>query len=430
MTIETGGVKTERFSSKFYKTRARHQPRRLQRTFVRILIALSFFAYSVNTPAGFISAVDVALGLGFGLLCVWRVVSSDKVAKLDMLTMAKSAAALYFVFVSTVVANSGLPISPIVKYSIFLILMPLTMWLSRLVEYACSARLVISEVVLWGNLLVFWILVNIFLGQGSGGGENYAIYVVGQPVYKNQIGEYVVFVASANFLKYCIEKKSSYLLLWGLSLMLCLILDVRGPILATLAVSAASYVRFFGLGIKSAARLSFMAFLLIGVFAAILATGAFEQQVSRLLTFADVSSTGNQISSSESRVILWDFALRLISENLLFGVGHGGFFYDEGYGWLYGMYQPHNNLLQLGSEGGIIGLASFVVLLAPGFMRKSATQYELGIKFVASAYLLTTFVDIVWVRGTGHLFWFLYFYLVLRSHAVSVNNGRDVACRL
>ena len=313
------------------------------------------------------------------------------------------------VLVSTKLLNTGLPLSPVIKYSIFLLLLPLTLWLSMSLGIRPDPGAVFATVTRCGNLFLLWVLLSLALGQSGGSGDEFAIHILGQPVYKNQLGHYLVFVSIANFLSWCLRHQARFLLPFALAILTSLALDVRGPVAASLMVAFYTYLRFFGL--RPGAVLGIVAMGLLAVLLGVLVilSGLFEAQLSRFSELSTMSDAGDTVSSTQSRLLLWAFGWRMMLENPVFGVGHGGFFYNEGEGWLYGMYQPHNNLVQIGAEGGFLGLLLFLALLWAGISRRDVPREVTALRILAAAYLVTTLVDIIWVRGTGHLFWALFF---------------------
>ena len=103
---------------------------------------------------------------------------------------------------------------------------------------------------------------------------------------------------------------------------------------------------------------------------------------SRLATMVDT-----KFQSNTERVLMWKSAAEIFSDYPLTGVGQKMFFkaYNEQYispeakeraGVIGdGHTQPHNNLLNAASEGGIVGLAAFIGLYAY-FFWKFFTQYK------------------------------------------------------
>ena len=91
--------------------------------------------------------------------------------------------------------------------------------------------------------------------------------------------------------------------------------------------------------------------------------------------------TNTKFRSNTERVLMWESAIEIFKDYPLFGVGQKMFFkaYNEEYISPYaaerpgdigpGHTQPHNNLLNEASEGGIVGLAAFIGLYAYFFWK-------------------------------------------------------------
>lgn len=102
----------------------------------------------------------------------------------------------------------------------------------------------------------------------------------------------------------------------------------------------------------------------------LLATLISPRLQDRLATFADM-----KFQSNTERVLMWKSALDIFGDYPLYGVGQKMFVraYNEQYisseAKEIGHTQPHSNLLNAASEGGLIGLASFVGLYAYFFWK-------------------------------------------------------------
>ena len=123
----------------------------------------------------------------------------------------------------------------------------------------------------------------------------------------------------------------------------------------------------------------------------LLATLISPRLQDRLATFADT-----KFQSNAERVLMWKSSLEIFADYPLCGVGQKMFVkaYNEQYispeaverpsGGEPGHTQPHNNLLNAASSGGLIGLASFVGLYAY-FFWKFFNQHEREKNFVFGA---------------------------------------------
>jgi O-antigen ligase len=394
--------------------------------YLSAIILSSYFAYSFRTAAGFVSLADVIIGAALIFyLAVYLYKSHLDTPNIKVVIF--SLIAFCLISISTKVVNSGLEISPIVKYGVFLILIPLTFWLSG--NSSPSSQLyqrVLSLYTNCGNLLLGYVITCLLLGFHSGVGDNFQINLFDQPIYKNQIGEFLIYISSANLISFGLKKKLIYLILFFATIVCCIFLDVRGPIVAALVMSVIIYIKLFKINAHELLRFAGISCALVLTIYIVYLSGLLDKQFDRLIHFADTSTINHKnISSSASRLILWQYAAGLVAQFPFFGVGYGGFFYDQTRGWLYGMNAPHNNILQIMSEGGLIGFGAFALLLIFGLTNKINDRYALSVKLIAVSYLVTTLVDIVWVRGTGHLFWILFYLVALYRNGGALRRRRE-----
>lgn len=85
------------------------------------------------------------------------------------------------------------------------------------------------------------------------------------------------------------------------------------------------------------------------------------QSISRSLSFLTGSGSG---LSSNGRSALWSQAYSLFRDHPLFGIGTGGFFAANGV-----EHYPHNLLLEVAAELGVLGLALVIAFLAATVVR-------------------------------------------------------------
>ena len=115
--------------------------------------------------------------------------------------------------------------------------------------------------------------------------------------------------------------------------------------------------------------------------------------------------TDKNFQSNTERVLMWKSAAEIFKDYPLCGVGQKMFVkaYNEQYispeAKEKGHTQPHNNLLNVASEGGIVGLASFIGLYAY-FFWKFFTQFKREKNFVFGAGL-TAFLILAGLQLEG-----------------------------
>lgn len=372
-----------------------------------LFVASCFLSYSVLTPLGYLSLSDVVLGLGCALLACEVLYHRRLLPMPQGSIVALCLLCLALVATSTLVLQTGLSVTPLVKYAVFLLLLPLTLWLARAAG-PINPEALLATLALCGNLFLAWLVIS--LANGRAEAQQHAVSIFGSPIYKNQLGHYLAIIATANLGLWTIKGGALRLILMATAMGASLALDVRGPILAVLIIAPFLWFDSLGLSRLAARRLIALLALGAGFLAVILALGAFGPQLARFL-----EGSATEVTSTASRNLLWRAAFQQIAQNPWFGLGQGGFLYSEPESWMDGQTQPHNNLLQITVEGGILGLLAFMTLtLCCLWPQAAEVPARRILRYIAVVYLVTTLVDIVWVRGTGHLFWLLAFTLAMK----------------
>lgn len=125
------------------------------------------------------------------------------------------------------------------------------------------------------------------------------------------------------------------------------------------------------------------------------------------------------LTSTVSRLELWQAALKMIARRPFFGFGLGSFgtalppFQISS---VYSLY-AHNSYLQLAAEGGVITLVllvfTFALFLREGYQKlvvsgRQEKQLRVGLLASLTTFILHNIVDFTWyVPGVALLFWFL-----------------------
>lgn len=139
------------------------------------------------------------------------------------------------------------------------------------------------------------------------------------------------------------------------------------------------------------------------LFAALLVVFLIVVSMSPKLQERIETLTDRNFQSNSERILMWESALNIFNDYPIHGIGQKMFekLYNEQYispdakerpdEEMSGHTHPHNNFLFALSEGGIIGLASFIFLYAY-FFRRFFLQYkkESSMKFSAGLTLLLT----------------------------------------
>jgi O-antigen ligase len=203
----------------------------------------------------------------------------------------------------------------------------------------------------------------------------------------------------------------------SLSKLLSLIAFIFGIIALILTFTRGGWIGFFAsitifLFIASIRGwISFYYFALIALITISLSIFFYDMIVYRFLA--------DDFGSAHSRIPLMNLALKMISENPIFGVGSNNFavmikeYTERGFGsaWL---YVVHNKYLLVWSETGIAGLASFLWFLSAILYRgwqctklndQILSRLALGFTMAVVGNMVHMMVDIFNSRSDMQLFW-------------------------
>lgn len=133
-------------------------------------------------------------------------------------------------------------------------------------------------------------------------------------------------------------------------------------------------------------------------------------------------------SQNQSRITLWKTALHMINDHPLLGVGNGNFVayynsYIKMYPELkYGDYKrfpTHNSYLKMESELGVIGIISFIGMLASAWFKVKAVLNKIDSSFIKTFYtgFLASMVAFYFMNFFDNIFFVprttVYFYILL-----------------
>jgi O-antigen ligase len=155
----------------------------------------------------------------------------------------------------------------------------------------------------------------------------------------------------------------------------------RGPLLMLLLIAGFSIVRGFlaGRAINWGLVRAISIIALISIPVAVLAAPELPgSSLQRFALFGDFvngalsgEATASGDTSSGARVRLFDGAIRIFLDRPIVGAGPGGFEALSGhYLGPFADQYPHNSLLQVAAEFGIVGLGLFAVLVGLGLFRR------------------------------------------------------------
>jgi O-antigen ligase len=181
----------------------------------------------------------------------------------------------------------------------------------------------------------------------------------------------------------------------------------RGPLLVLVAMAAFGVIRAFvrprAVNWRSVGVIAAVAIASIVVLS-IAAPGLPSASIGRFGDFADFvegASSGDTVgavgdTSSQTRVRLFDLAWSLFESHPLLGVGTGGFeaLSPTLLGPAYGLAYPHNAILQLAAELGLVGVAVFAGLVFLAVTRSiPRASYLYAIRVLFLFFLLNSMVS-------------------------------------
>jgi O-antigen ligase len=193
----------------------------------------------------------------------------------------------------------------------------------------------------------------------------------------------------------------------------------RGPVVFLLLMGGVGLLRSIlsstGPDRRTAAAVAIAAIACI----AIIASGAIDLpavSTARFSGFGDFlgsvfssgAAEGQADTSSEARLMLFGFAVELFAQSPIFGVGTAGYqaLSPDALGVFEANIYPHNALLQIASEYGLVGVALMGTLVIMALTRRLPTRtYGHGIRLLFIYYLLNGMVsgDVLEARETWGL---------------------------
>ena len=397
----------------------------INKLFMAALIA-AFIPYSWLTPLGYVSIVDCSVFIFF-VASSAHALSRGVIHRQDFSVVTLSFVAYCLIFLAQALNGVVGDVSILIKYFVFLIVMPLGLAFSGLPINTRHTLDKIPRVLsIAGTVMSFVVLFQICRGAVRAGGGAYYIEFFGQFVNKNGLALTLMFGVLGSAICAIVRKSRVFGAMCVFQLAITFYIGARAATLVDILLIQVIYFYFSKI---TMARMVFyilaMSFAAMSIFV-LAESGLAGDQIQRLIQVANTDTS--TVTASTSRILLWLFALNEIGRSPWLGSGYGTFSYGGG-GWLDGMYEPHNNILQITYSGGVIGLSAFLVLIVmgmrKGFMRRSSQP----VAIILSGYLLSTLVDIIWVRGDGHIFWLMFFLVALAPKASIVNDSSKISER-
>jgi O-antigen ligase len=241
----------------------------------------------------------------------------------------------------------------------------------------------------------------------------------------NYVASYLMMLIPLGTVLFYLSQKGYKKALYGISLFSgaagFLVTFSRGAFISLTAASLLSLPLMFKAGLRL--KHCMLALLFLGSTMAI-----FSQQVAFAYEFfGDKLAVGD-----ESRIELWQMAIRAFKENPVLGVGPGQFVdYTHETGMNNSKLGAHNTYLQILAEGGILGsipiLALLIVILRRSYLmaKRSLDPVQVAIWVGLLAAIIHNAMDsLFWTQHFQVLFWLLSAISITRW---SSNEGKYVA---
>lgn len=337
--------------------------------------------------------------------------SKGAIRRPNMVAMGLSIASFCAVFISQAANGLTSDVSILIKYFVFLVAIPTAMAFGGVnLNANALVKKVPTVLSIAGTIVATVAIVQIFRGSVRAGEGAYYIDFFGQLVNKNGLALILMYGLLASAVCAAHRRNKFYIAACVYQLAVTFYIGARAATLVDLILIQTIYLYFSKI---TTTRL--ILYVLAMALGAILVFGLAESgvagaQIQRLVQVTDTDTS--TVTASTSRVLLWIFALHEIAKSPWMGSGYGTFSY-VGNGWLDGMYEPHNNILQIMYAGGVIGFSVFLVLIFLGMRTGFRMSNGRPVAMILMGYLLSTLVDIIWVRGDGHIFWLLFFLIAL-----------------
>lgn len=372
----------------------------------RAALALTFLPVSLATGFGYVSPVDLILALLF-LLAGLKILKSGSLPNLDLRLLLLSFTAFILILIVQYRTGKLGDINILVKYFEFLVVIPLAVSAFRIDASSDKLRLyIVKSIVYAGSFLGVAVFVQFARGAYVSDGASYYIDFFGQYSHKNGLASILAYGVLAAAWCFIYTKRNKFVFLGLLQFLVIAFIGARSATLICLAFVPLLFMLAKGASAKKIFRTLIL--VVVGAFLlyVLALTGVFGEQLAR---FGELSNTStDEVTASTSRLLLWGFAIQKIVASPWFGNGFGTFSY-EGDGWLDGMYEPHNNVLQITYAGGFVMLALLVIIFVPAFRRLWKQTANRVFFFMLMSYLINTLFGIIWTRGDGHLFWMIFF---------------------
>lgn len=364
--------------------------------FVYFSMLCAFIPFSISTPAGFLSPVDAAIGFLFvGVIARGLHQRSMKLSN----PRALFVGLLGYIIFTVVQLRSGIAgASLYIKYLEFLVLIPLAFSLSGISVGVHLKLRTISRVLIVGGFLLFLISFTSSIVHGKGPNGDFNLQFLGNKFNKNGVGALLLFSIGASSFTWVSEGKWTYFMAALVQVVFLVYLESRSSALSGLLSMAIFYFAYRGWGRGLSLVLSVsLVVLLLGSFLATTPLGTYYLERYRVLFSFDTST----VNSSNSRLLLWEYAVLKIPERPLLGHGYGEYSYSGSVHWLSGMYEPHNSILQILYSGGVVSLLLYFALI-PLMLWRSKGRY--GLLFLLPIiYLINSLVGIIFLRNEGHI---------------------------
>lgn len=398
--------------------------------YISLAIFFSFYPFPIASGIN-LSAPDLIIFFGFLINIIFKFRDSIR-----FLTFKLLFPYALFITISVTASNitnlnTDIGFSPIIKYSLYCLIIPI--FFSSVIPREINidrADDIINKLIKNSCLsgFIFCCVLLTFVGFGiveydSSG--NYYIY----QYHKNASGVLLFFSASFGFIAILTTRHYLGYITLGLSIIILLLTGSRAYFLALIGFIASCLIMKSNGGLRLIKNLALFTTLSIAILLLgwSIAPDILNTQVDRFQEL--LVSPEDEVNSANSRFVLWAIAINDFLQNPLLGIGYGGFNPNLG-GFFDGITDPHNALLQIMGQGGIIGLTSFGLLFYNyGKLRRLNSNLMAG-KYISSIlifYIIAGMFGIIWVRGDGHIFWMLFWFTaIVFNQVIPTSNNTNL----
>jgi O-antigen ligase len=373
-----------------------------------------YFIYGISSflPLS-IDYMGISIGILDFLLLTYAIMFINRIKFFGLINLI-ALLVLVIITVSAMNNYSGYSqITGIVKYTEYLFFIPIIIYgLYSKSNLSKNKYLiyVIDKLSLSSIIFLLYIGISLLIGNYEID-DQYNYYIGGY--HKNQSGIFFQLTIFLLLINYRNFKNPIYLLFSVIALVMLILSGSRAPLLTSLlgAYCIFSYHNKLINKINVVIIILFILFILVNY-------GEIYNYINGIL---DLKPNSSEINSANSRLLLWNNAIGIISQSSLFGIGINNYAWEYG-GYLAGIVDPHNAVLQIILIGGIPLIMALTLMHVKIYNSIENNQIQKDILILLLFYFITCLVGIIWVRGDGHIYWLLFWLLTVPNKVIWVKK--------